>query len=415
MTKQRILQPWLTLLAMALLAWAPLQAQPHPGHGPHRGHPRPGVPELTEELQQELQLSDEQAAAWTELQTTVRTQLDELRQTGEPGEGREAARAIMEDARGQLAEILSPEQLAQMRNFLDAQRQEMREAWAQVDHQALRQELKTYRETEIHPVMLAQRTKLENSLTADDKATLAEIRLAIDEAKAEARQLHQERRDQAGERGERGERQPRQQQARAQRPDGPRPQGMHRDHALGRWLEDHPEIKTQLESLVNTYDTEITDLLEELRPQHEQWQADQRAIMERYAPEGMERPRRERPERPAEAGIPLPHKVRFLLMNPAGDEPIETLGAEDASTTARAFPNPATNNTTLAFELKAESPVRIELRDESGNVLQTVMRETFPSGAHRVPVDLTGVRPGTYYLTLATEAGTESVKVVVVK
>jgi hypothetical protein len=410
MTKQRI-HPWLILMAMALLTWAPLQAQPHHRPGPERGPGRAGLPPLTEELQQELQLSDEQAAAWEELQTSVRTQLDELRQTAEPGEGREAAREIMQDAREQLTDLLTTEQLAQMRNFLDAQRQERREAWEQVDHQALRQELKTYRETEIRPVMLEQRNALEEKLSEADKATLAEIRLTLTEARAE----RQERRAKAeGEgrpprRAQRGEG-PR--QARHAHP--PRPEGMNRDQALGRWLENHPDIKAQLEALVETYDEDITTLLEALRPQHEQWQADQRAIMERYAPEGLERPRRERPERPAEAGIPLPHKVRFLLMDPAGEAPIETLGAEEA-TTARAFPNPATNNTTLAFELKTESPVRIELRDESGNVLQTVLRETFPAGAHRVPVDLTGITNGTYYLTLATEAGTESVKVVVVK
>jgi hypothetical protein len=299
----------------------------------------------------------------------------------------------------------------------DEHRAERREARQNVDHKAMRAELKEYRQTNIQPVMQAQRQKLEESLTAEDKATLEELRITLREARQEAKAERQERRQEMKEQAE-GE------EVRRDRPHRRGNKGQHaqRGKRGEQWKAEHEEERQLLEGLAEKYDSEISNLLEEVTDQQEQWKADQKAIHEKYMTERPERrePRKEQASERREARQEKKaqhQKVKFLLMDPDGslaeDGAVEATNSSIAK--AVAYPNPAVNQTTLTYTLATDSRLRIELRDESGNVLQTLKRGPATAGDHRLEVDLSGMQNGTYYLTLTGRGGTASVKVVVVQ
>lgn len=404
MIKQHIGRFLLALSFFALLAVS-VQAQ--------RGQ-RAGFPELTDELKTELQLTDEQVTQLEALRTNTEAQAKALRETDfeSPEDRRASMRQLHQETKAAVADILTTEQLARMRNMRDERRAERREAHQNTDHKALRAELREYRKTNIHPVMQAQRQKLEESLTDEDKASLEEMRITLREARQEAKAERQERRREMKKQAE-GE------DMRQERGRRRGHQGQHAQRGK-QWKAGHEEEFPLLEGLAEKYDTEITELLAEIADQQEQWKADQKAIHEKYRPE--ERPERRQEQRAdrreaRQEKQAQRQKIKFLLMDPNGS--LEEDGAVEATDSsiakATAYPNPAVNQTTLTYTLATDSRIRIELRDESGNVLQTLQRGPATAGEHRLEVDLSSVQNGTYYLTLTGKGGTESVKVVVVQ
>ena len=394
------------LLMVSFLATTTVLAQRHRPH-------HPPMMELTEELQAELALTPEQITAIETLQAETKAAAEALRQQEglERDARREAMREIHHNAKASLTEILSPEQMAQLRNKREEHRRQQRELMKSVDRKAMHAELKEYRELNVKPVMEAQRAKLEESLSAADKASLAEYRIVLAEAKEEARAERQQAREQRKtERANHEEGQEHRPHRRHQR---------QRAHQMPH--EKHPEIFADLEAMAERYDTEITTLLEEIADQHEQWKADQRAITERYIPEELmaqheERRAKHEPNAERQARRELKHKIHFLLQDPMPKAEVET-ATEMAAIAAAAYPNPATNTTTLSFELPESAVIRIDLRDEQGSLVKNITRADYAEGQNQVEVDLGDLTNGTYYLTLNSRAfkAPQSVKILVVK
>ncbi|MEO0728682.1 MAG: T9SS type A sorting domain-containing protein [Bacteroidota bacterium] len=378
----------------------------------HRPHP-PRQLELTEELKAELALTPEQITAVENLQAEAKAAADDLRQQegGEPEARREAMRNILRNVKDGMAEILSDEQLAQLRNVRDARRQEQRELMKSVDREALRAEMREYRELNVKPVMENQRAKLNESLSDADKASLVAYRIVLAEAKAAARAEHQtEREKRKAERAERDEPQARRQ---------------HRGHKHGqarqKLHEKYPEIFTDLEAMVERYDTEITRLLDEVSDEREQWKADQKAITERYMPQELieqheERRAKHEPNPERQARREQGRKIHFLLQESLTEAEVE-MAEEMVEIAAAAYPNPATNATTLSFDLPNADVIRIDLRDEQGGLVKNITRDSFVAGKNQVAIDLGDLTNGTYYLTLNSRAfkAPQSVKILVVK
>ena len=396
------------LLIVSLLATTTVLAQ---RHRPHPHHPQ--MMELTEELKAELALTPEQITAIENLQAETKAAADALRQQEglERDARREAMREIHHNAKASLTEILSTEQMAQLRNKREEHRQQQRELMKSVDRKAMRAELKEYRELNVKPVMEAQRAKLEESLSEADKESLAEYRLVLAEAKEEARAERQQAREQR-------------KSERANQKEGQehRPHRRHkRQHDRQGLHEKHPEVFSDLEAMVERYDTEITTLLEEIADKHEQWKADQRAITERYMPEELmaqyeERRAKHEPNAERQTRREMKHKIHFLLQDPMPKAEVETT-TEVAAIGAAAYPNPATNVTTLSFELPKDAVIRIDLRDEQGSLVKNITRANYVEGENQVEIDLGDLTNGTYYLTLNSRAfkAPQSVKILVVK
>lgn len=404
---------FLLLLLVILVSSATLIGQRGPHHRP--------MLQLTDELKTELSLTPEQITAIETLQAENKAAAEALHEQDdlEREDRRAAMRELHQNAKTGLAEILSDEQMAQLRNLRDEKRTEHRELMQSVDRKAMREELQQYRQTNIEPVMAAQRSKLEEQLSTEDKAALEEFRATLAEAKEQARTERRDAREQKqGPREERGERR--------DRGEGDHPPHMRRHHPHGPkgpsgLREKHPEIYTALTAMVERYDTEITPLLAEVADQHEQWMADQKAIKERYLPAELKDQSQARHERRGnhsehEARREQGMKIHFLLREPQSVATSEA-ETETANIAATAYPNPAANATTLTFELVEEAVIRIDLRDEQGGLVKNITRDTYQTGKNQVTVDLSDLNNGTYYLTLnsRTFKAPQSVKVVLVK
>lgn len=61
-----------------------------------------------------------------------------------------------------------------------------------------------------------------------------------------------------------------------------------------------------------------------------------------------------------------------------------------------AFPNPAAQETTIAFTLPEAASVELVLLDVQGKVVSRVLAGEYPAGSYRVPVRLTALAPGVY-------------------
>ncbi len=80
-----------------------------------------------------------------------------------------------------------------------------------------------------------------------------------------------------------------------------------------------------------------------------------------------------------------------------------------------AYPNPATNLITLAYDLPKASPVGITIFSITGVRMQEIQHSQDESGHHEAALDLSGYAEGTYFISVSACGMTERVMVQVVK
>ncbi len=85
-----------------------------------------------------------------------------------------------------------------------------------------------------------------------------------------------------------------------------------------------------------------------------------------------------------------------------------------------AYPNPFNPNTTVAFRLENEGPVRLGVFDLQGREVAVLANDVFPQGEHRVSwrgVDARGraVGSGVYFLQFVADGRSESTKLVLLR
>lgn len=380
-----------------------------------RGHRMPAR-ELSEEMKTELGISSEQAASLDKLHQETKEAMAALHErTDLDHEGkRDAARTIHQSTKDRVSEILTADQLASLKELRATAKAERRELMESVDRKAMRAEIQEYRKIEIAPVMRAQRLKLDEAMSQDDQANLSEIRATLKTARDAAKAQHREHK--ATQRQEGKERDGRRHAKRGhQRP--------HHGQKLHRLEENHPSEFAALVAMVEEYDTEITNLLEEVKPQQEEWKAAQKAIKERYIPADLHREHPSRPHHKQADGeraerAALAHKIHFLLKDPNKEEEQTTADAPTLERIAAStYPNPTTNTTILTFELPEAAAMQIDLRDADGNLVRNVTREQFNAGQNKLAVDLADLQNGTYYFTLNSRSLkiAQSVKLLIVK
>jgi Leucine-rich repeat (LRR) protein len=89
--------------------------------------------------------------------------------------------------------------------------------------------------------------------------------------------------------------------------------------------------------------------------------------------------------------------------------PIVQVVIGDLPASCLAYPNPATNSTSLLFNASTAASYSIEITDQSGNVL-TRLTGTSAVGLNKIDIDVHSYAPGTYILTLTgTERGRQSI------
>ena len=76
------------------------------------------------------------------------------------------------------------------------------------------------------------------------------------------------------------------------------------------------------------------------------------------------------------------------------------------------FPNPTLNQNQLSYEVKETGKVSIQLLDQQGNVLQTVLNTYQEAGSYEQQIDLSELQPGVYLYQIQTPTGTSTKKVI---
>lgn len=245
----------LTLLLVFLAATAVFAQR---GHGDHRAGA--GM-----EMMKELDLTAEQQEQIKLIRKDARTQMEALRKDGaDRAANREAAKAIREKSKAATLAILTPAQRTQLEAKVEARK----EAWKNVDKEAMKAELKAYREKTIEPVMRASRGQLDQFISAEDQTEIDRLRAVF--ADRPARKGKDGKGRKAG--GEKGKND----QARdAQR------------EAAAKWRTDHADDIAALDQLTQQYSKELQRAEEALAPSRKTWKTDMAEIKARYLPEGM--------------------------------------------------------------------------------------------------------------------------------
>jgi len=254
-----------------------------------------------------------------------------------------------------------------------------------------RKELRAYYTENVLPVVRAQRQKLETQLTTEDKTALNTYRAQLQANRERSKELLRSFRATAPN-----------QSGRPQLTDAQRQQ-------LQQQRTDIRAVMLKVAALAQKYDTNIRQLSAEVEPQRTQWSTDTKAIMAKYTtPEQPEKLARFVGGRHGRVGDKLGHYFRpstFLLMKPTAFA-IPELATNAA---ASVFPNPSSATTQLEYSVAKAGPVTVELLDNHGTTLRTLInQQSKEKGAHVLVTDLADLPSGTYYYKITTRTGSET-------
>jgi hypothetical protein len=79
------------------------------------------------------------------------------------------------------------------------------------------------------------------------------------------------------------------------------------------------------------------------------------------------------------------------------------------------YPNPVTETTSIVFTLNKSSRVNLQILDEYGRVLETLVNTTMVSGEHKIEYNAKDLRSGIYYYSLITDDKRKTNKMLIVK
>lgn len=349
-----------------------------------------------DKLKTQIELSPEQESELQAIEDKYQSQIQALKDnTKERGENREAIKALKEEQRTEVIAILTPEQKDVLKESRAKRRAEHREKRTQIDKEGMKAELKTYRQQNIKPVIGAQRAKLETQLSDTDQATIASLRPVYETMKS----VRTKKKDR-----NHAEKRPTREEKEAQR------QQFEEKYAN--------EIAT-LKALVEKYSPQINALRDEIEPQIEKWSIDTKAIIKKHLSDaGIEHPHarkkghhhNKRDDKAEKVLQGERAKMQFLLLNPVNQNKITN---EEASTTLSVYPNPLVGSGQVKYNVQNAGNIRLELRDESGNLTRVLVNDYRKEGTYTVDIDAKNINTGTYYLLITDHQGTTSKALVV--
>ena len=255
----------------------------------------------------------------------------------------------------------------------------------------IRREIRTYLAANVLPLLRQQRQQLEPQLAAADRAQLAIYRTQLRALKTQGRSLRQAAAPAAGS------------------APGTHPTLSEAQRQQARQLRlQARSIMLSVAQLARRYNGPISQLAREVQPQKEKWATDIKAIIAKNATP-------EQQQQLAAAGNRQrgPGHLRrffrpavFLLLDP--NSPPDA-AAERGVGTASFYPNPAAATTQLQYEVLKAGPISVDLLDENGKKLRTLLAETQQEkGRQRQQLDLSDLAAGTYFCKIMSRDGTQT-------
>jgi len=354
-----------------------------------------------EHLKSSLELTDAQTE---ELKTVFETLREDTETTT-----REEKKIAMDKA---VAEVLTEEQLAKFQELksdkrgLDSKRSKARNKKGRAQRGLAKDDETTNRLKEM-------RTELDESISADDKLLIVELRESFADRKKNIKGQRGSFKDLSDD-----EKKALKESKKIER------EAMKAD------------VK-QLKTLTKVYESEIKSLFEENETFFEEKKAEQKeewkAKKEEWKKQKKEsKENREngsvkdgqRAERKATRGDRANHRMgrsghlskgaKFLLMDPNADqEDVQELARE--LNTISVSPNPAATMTNVTYEVKNAGPIRVEIRDESGRVYEVIANETLEAGTYTRAVETSRYQDKTYYISISDGKSIKTEKLMIQK
>ncbi|MFC2123764.1 T9SS type A sorting domain-containing protein [Bacteroidota bacterium] len=270
-----------------------------------------------------------------------------------------------------------------------------------------------YVKTNVLPVLKEKRENFDQYLSAEEKQKVAELqqRLLV---------LHTER-------IENFQRRPG--QGRYRRGERPELSADEREQ-LQAHIKERRLIMTEAWTIADNHESEIESILEELKPDMENWREDIWSLRESYREERQkerEEWRGNRDQRRSEfqgkgpggrsgrgfggrgmgygpgggQGIMMQYASPPMFVLFDADKALNLL--EDVESRAvTVFPNPTDGSATIKFELSNAEKVNIRVYDNQGNLIATVLDEIRNAGEHEVFVDVSNYDYGLYFYEIIT-------------
>lgn len=230
----------------------------------------------------------------------------------------------------------------------------------------MKREIRAYAEENIIPVLKEYRSEFEWELTEEEQKVIAEARSKRLERGQFRPPIHHEelsREERVAHRAMRSER-------RAQM------------EPLMRIIDNHEAYFDQLRS--------------DLEQVREEWQEDIATIVESHGSNELFR----KPFKHRGSKKPL-GQVFFLLLDVEAEE----------TSDVEAYPNPFSSTNTLSYHVKS-GEVTINLLNNKGMIIETLLDEVREEGEHLLHVDLSQLNPGTYYYQVISISGVETKRVI---
>lgn len=112
--------------------------------------------------------------------------------------------------------------------------------------------------------------------------------------------------------------------------------------------------------------------------------------------------------------------IKFLLMDPNTEIETQTRTRSiepvvaDVST-IKCFPNPAVNQTTVKYDVTNAGNIIIEVRDETGKLVNTLVKEFKEEGTYTVELSTLDLKSSIYFITIIDEVGINTDKLIISK
>lgn len=94
---------------------------------------------------------------------------------------------------------------------------------------------------------------------------------------------------------------------------------------------------------------------------------------------------------------------------------VQSLLAAKAEPELKNYPNPVSQSTTIEFSLNKETKVNLQIWDNCGRVIETLVNETMPAGKHSVMYDAGRLRSGIYYYSLVADDKRKTNSMIILK
>jgi len=353
-----------------------------------------------EHLTAELELSDAQAE---ELKTVI----EELKENKESA-GDQDKRAIMNEA---IQSVLTEEQLAKFEE-LNKNRRKGKGHKGKDRNQGGKMSKGLSKDEETLERLKEMRTELDESISADDKIVIDELRASLADLKGNSRRNKGDYKELSDE-----EKKALKETRKAKKAEV-------------------KAAKEKLKVLVDKYKPEIKSLFEENKTFFEEKKAEQKEEWKERKAERKER-RKEGSEKEIDKSDEqkegqiserrnslrdnakrgkhrMPRHAGFLLMDPDmegenAEEVIQELNSISIS------PNPASSMTNVTYEVKEGGQVKVEIRDELGRIYEVITNENLAAGTYTKAIETSKYQDKTYYISISDGKSIKTEKLLIQK